>query len=165
MIDQNLLHIVDVYLISINKLNILSILIMKILQFFCSSLLVLSMTSCANKTATVENSATTPATDTATASKSAPGRAAGLVALQGVVSSTKKAVEAGKLDAAKTEIAKFEAPWKTVEDGVKAKTPDVYKEIEAGVESIDTGITKKQPKEALLASLQKLSQSIDKAGK
>jgi hypothetical protein len=147
---------------------------MKTLQFFCSSLLILSMTSCANKTATIENSATatqTPATTTpsqtvvATLPKTTQDKAAGFVALQGVVSSTKQAIEAGKLDAATTEMAKFEASWKTVEDGVKSKAPDIYKEIEAGIESIDTGITKKQPKEALLASLKKLSQSIDKASK
>ncbi len=123
------------------------------------------MASCANKTDTVENPVTTPATSTATAPQAAPDKSAGFKALQGVVSATKTAVEAGKLDAAKTEMSKFEASWKTVEDGVKSKAPDVYKEIEAGVELIETGITKKQPKEALLASLQKLSQSIDKAGK
>jgi hypothetical protein len=152
-------------LISINKLNIPSILIMRTLQFFCSSLLVLSMASCANKPATVENSATPPATSTATAPQDAPGKSAGFVALQSVVSATKTAVEAGKLDAAKTEIAKFEAAWKPVEDGVKAKSPENYKIIEASVEEIETGITKKQPKTALLASLQKLSQTVDKASK
>lgn len=138
---------------------------MRILQFFCSSLLLLSMASCANQTATVENSATAPSTATATAAQAAPGKAAGFTALQGVVSSTKTAVEAGKLDAAKTEIAKFEAAWKPVEDGVKAQSPENYKAIEAGVEAIETGITKKQPKDALLASLQKLSQSVDQASK
>jgi hypothetical protein len=138
---------------------------MRTLQLFCSGLLLLSMASCANKTDTVENSATTPATSTATAPQAAPGKSAGFTALQGVVSATKTAVEAGKLDAAKTEIAKFEAAWKPVEDGVKAKSPENYKAIEASVEEIETGITKKQPKAALLASLQKLSQTVDKASK
>ncbi len=138
---------------------------MRILQFFCSSLLVLSMASCANKTATTENSATTPVTSTAIATQATPDKAAGFTALQKVVSSTTTAVTAGKLAAAKTEIAKFEASWKTVEDGVKSKSPETYKAIEAEIEAIETGITKKQPKDALLANLQQLSQNIDKARK
>jgi predicted NUDIX family NTP pyrophosphohydrolase len=125
----------------------------------------MSMASCANKTETIENSTIAPSTATATASKAAPDQNAGFTALQGVVSATKTAVAAGKLDVAKTEIAKFEAAWKPVEDGVKAKSPENYKAIEASVEEIETGITKKQPKDALLASLQKLSQSVDKASK
>jgi hypothetical protein len=136
---------------------------MKILQFVCSGLLVLTITSCANKTETVETPvATAPADTTA---PQTPGKAAGLTALQSIVSATKTAVEAGKLDVAKTEIAKFEAAWKPVEDGIKAKSPEKYKAIEAGVEEIEAGITKKQPKEALLASLQKLSQNVEQASK
>jgi hypothetical protein len=138
---------------------------MRILQLFCSSLLVLSMASCANKPATTENSATVPENSTATAPKAAPDKAAGFVALQSVVTATKTAVAAGKLDVAKTEIAKFESAWKPVEDGVKAKSPENYKAIESGVEEIETGITKKQAKDALMASLQKLSQNVDKASK
>ncbi len=138
---------------------------MRTVQFLCGSLLVLSMTSCANKTTPVENSATTSETSTASAAKGSPDKTAGFTALQGVVSSTKKEVEAGKLDTAKTELAKFEASWKTVEDDVKSKSPETYKAVEDGVEAVDTGITKKQSKDALLASLQKLSQSVDKASK
>lgn len=133
---------------------------MRILQFFCGSLLILSMTSCANKKTPVENSAAIPASSVASTAK-----ASGFAALQTVISSTKKAVEAGKLDVAKTEIAKFEDSWKNVEDGVKSKSAENYKAIEDGIESIDTGIAKKQSKDALLASLQKLSQNVDKASK
>jgi hypothetical protein len=135
---------------------------MKILQFVCSGILVMTMASCANKTETVETSATTPATTTAS---SATPDQAGFKALQSIIGATKTAVEAGKLDVAKTEIAKFYPTWKPVEDGVKAKSPENYKAIESGVEEIEAGITKNQSKDALLASLQKLSQNVDKAGK
>jgi hypothetical protein len=137
----------------------------RISQLICSSLLVIGMTSCANKPAPVEKSTTTAETSVASTPKGSTDRGSGFNALQGVVSSTKTAVESGKLDVAKTEFAKFEASWKTVEDGVKSKAPDSYKAIEDGVQSVETGIGSKQSKVALLASLQKLSQSIDQASK
>lgn len=142
------------------------VIIMRIWQLLCGSLLVMTVNSCANKPAPVENSTATPETSTtSTAKESTTNKAAGFTALQVVISSTKKAVEAGKLDAAKTELAKFEDSWKIVEDGVKAKSAQDYQAIEDGVESVQTGIAKKQSKDALLASLQKLSQSVDKASK
>jgi hypothetical protein len=136
---------------------------MRIWQFLCGGLLVLNMTGCSNKPASVETSATTPLSSTA--SKDAPAKSSGFTALQGVIGATKQAIESGKLDVAKTEFAKFEASWKTVEDGVKTKSLDSYKAIEDGVQSVETGIGSKQSKEALVASLQKLSQSVDKASK
>jgi hypothetical protein len=138
---------------------------MRIWKLFCGSLLVITMNSCANKPAPVENSTATPETSTASTAKGSTDKAAGFTAMQRVISSTMKAVETGKLDVAKTELAKFEDSWKTVEDGVKSKSAQDYQAIEDGVESVQTGIAKKQNKEALLASLQKLSQSIDKARK
>ena len=137
----------------------------RILQFLCGSLLVISMTSCGNKTTPVENSATTPETSPAATTKVSPDKVAGFVALQEVVNSTKKAVEAGKLDAAKNELAKFEPAWKTVEDDLKSKSPENYRAVEDSVKAIETGIAKKQSKDTLLAILQKLGQTIDKASK
>jgi hypothetical protein len=135
---------------------------MRIWQFLCGGLLVLNMTSCAKKPASMETTTTTPATST---TKDAPAKSSGFIALQGVIGATKQAIESGKLDVAKTEFAKFEASWNTVEDGVKSKSPDSYKAIENGVQSVETGIGSKQAKETLLASLQKLSQSVDQASK
>jgi hypothetical protein len=137
---------------------------MRIWQFLCSGLLMLTMTSCAKKPASIET-ANTPVSSTTSAPKAAPVKSSGFIALQGVIGATKQAIESGKLDVAKTEFAKFEASWKTVEDGVKAKSPESYKAIEEGVESVEKGIGSKQGKDALLASLQKLSQNIDKASK
>jgi soluble cytochrome b562 len=139
------------------------IVIMRIWQLLCGSVLVLNMAGCANKTASVENSTVAP--KATVASTSSTGTAPGFTALQGTIGSTKKAIEAGKLDVAKTEFAKFENSWKTVEDGVKSKSGETYRAIEDGVKSVESGIGSKQGKAALLASLQKLSQSIEKASK
>jgi soluble cytochrome b562 len=134
---------------------------MQIWKFLCGSLLVLNMTSCANKPASMETKTTKPGLSTAPEIK----KSSGFTALQGVIGATKTAIESGKLDAAKTEFAKFEASWKTVEDGIKTKSPESYRAIEDGVRSVETGIDSKKSKEALIASLQKLSQSVDKASK
>lgn len=134
---------------------------MRIWQLLCSGLLVLSVASCSDKPTAVNNSTTAPSAATAPAAN----KSSGFTDLQGVVGATKQAIESGKLDVAKTEFAKFEAAWKTVEDGVKSKAPESYKAIEDGVQSIEMGIGSKQSKEALVASLQKLSQNIDKASK
>ena len=133
---------------------------MRIWNLLCGGLLILNIAGCANKPATVTTS-TVPSTTT----KGVPAQSAGFTALQKVVGATKAAIESGKVDVAKTEFAKFEASWKTVEDGVKTRSPESYKAIEDGVQSVETGIGSKQAKETLLTSLQKLSQSIDKARK
>jgi hypothetical protein len=139
--------------------------IMRIWQLLCGSLLVLNMAGCAKKTAPGENSTATPEASSASTATGSSGKATGFTALQGTIRSTKKAIEAGKLDAAKTEFAKFEDSWKTVEDGVKSKSGETYRAIEDGVKSVESGIDSKQDKVALLASLQKLSQSVDKASR
>ena len=138
---------------------------MRIWQFLCGGLLVMSMTSCAKKPASIETATTTPANSTTSTTKDAPAKSSGFIALQGVIEATKQAAESGKVDIAKTEFAKFEASWKTVEDGVKTKSPESYKAIEDGIQSVETGLSSNKSKEALIASLQKLSQAVDKASK
>jgi hypothetical protein len=88
---------------------------------------------------------------------------ASLAALKGIVDTTKTAIEEGKLDEAKTEFAKFEDSWQTVEDGIRSKSADTYRAIEDGVKSVNSGIGSKQAKAILLASLQKLSDKLDSA--
>ena len=132
---------------------------MRIWNFLCGGLLILNIAGCANKPATVTTS-TVPST-----TKGVPAQAAGFTALQKVVGATRAAIESGKVDVAKTEFAKFEASWKTVEDGVKTKSPESYKAIEDGIQSVEIGISTKKSKEVLIASLQKLSQSVDRASK
>jgi hypothetical protein len=87
-----------------------------------------------------------------------------LTDLQVMLSSTKKAIVAGKLAEAKTEFTAFETAWKTIESGVMSKSP-ARKSIEDGVRSLESGITSNRGKDALLASLEKLSQNIDIARK
>ena len=136
-----------------------SLINMKILQLFCGSLIAFNITSCTNKPDSVENSiAKTKAVTSAPQNK-----ASGFTALLQVIKSTKKAIEAGKLDVAKIEFAKFESSWKTVEDEVKSKSADTYKAIENEVGSVNSGIDSKQSKNMLIANLQKLNQSITKA--
>lgn len=137
---------------------------MRISRFFCSSLLLITLASCGNQTAPVETSAVPPAAPAATTTTAAT-KPPGFVALDGVVASTKKAIEAGKLDVAKTEFAKFENSWKTVEDSIKSKSPETYRAIEDRVKLINKGIDSKQGKDLLLASLEKLGQTIDRASK
>jgi hypothetical protein len=167
--------------------------IMKIWQLVCGSVLVLSMASCGNKTATTPPAEKTPATETApaTAPATAPEAAApatssapatekpaapeaaaptatatgsGFPALKSVIASTKTAGEAANFEVATTEFSKFDEAWKTVEDKVKTKKPADYKAIETTVEAANLAIAKKD-KKALLASLVKLSASVDKVSK
>ena len=144
---------------------------MKIWQLLCGSLLVLNLAGCGNKaadTATPEVSTSSTAKESTSPSsgdKVSTEKASGFTGMQEVIKSTKIATEAGKLDAAKTEFSKFEDSWKTVEDGVKSKSADTYKAIEDGVQSVETGISSKQSKDTLLASLKKLSLTIDRASK
>jgi hypothetical protein len=163
---------------------------MKIWQLVCGSVLVLSMTSCGNKTATTTPTEKTPATEAAPVTGSAPAKEAaptssapaaekpateaapatstatgsGFPGLKAVIDATKKAGEAANFEVATTEFSKFEDVWKTVEDKVKAKKPADYKEIETTVETANMAIAKKD-KTALLASLTKLSGSVDKVSK
>jgi hypothetical protein len=149
---------------------------MRIWQLLCGGLLISNMIGCANSPAptspTESSSATSSATTspvssaaTPSASSSSAATAPGFAALQDVVKSTQAAIESGDLAKAKTEFAKFEDSWKTVEDGVRSKSPAVYRAVEDGEKSIEKGIASKQDKKLLAASLQKLSQNIDKASK
>jgi hypothetical protein len=56
---------------------------------------------------------------------------------------------------------KFEASWKIVEDGVKAKSSDTYKAIEGSLDTVKGEFKNKLPdKTKVLAALQSLSQSL-----
>jgi hypothetical protein len=125
---------------------------------FLSGLVVLGLASCG------EPQASAPASSAALATSGKP--AAGFTALQNVTDKTTIAVKAGKFDQAKTEFGKFEDSWKTVEDGVKTKSSDTYKEIEAGLEAVNGELKNNQPDKAkMLSALQSLAQSIGSAAK
>jgi hypothetical protein len=65
---------------------------------------------------------------------------------------------------AKTEFAKFEDSWKTVEDGVKIKSKDTYTAIEDGVETTGKKIAAKDT-EGTIVALQSLSKNVTTGSK
>ncbi len=83
----------------------------------------------------------------------------GISALQGVISNTTKAVNAGDFAKAKGEFGKFEDNWKTVEDGIKKKAPSTYEAIEADMDKVSDAL-KTSNKEKSLAALQSLNQQV-----
>jgi hypothetical protein len=123
-----------------------------------SGLVVLGLASCS------EPQTSAPTSSAALATSGKP--AAGFTALQNVTDKTTLAVKAGKFDQAKTEFGKFEDSWKTVEDGVKTKSSDTYKAIEAGLDTVSGELKNNQPDKAkMLSALQSLAQSIGSASK
>lgn len=86
--------------------------------------------------------------------------------LTAVVSKTRAAVEANNFSAAQTEFEQFETAWKPIEDGIKAKSPDNYDQIEASMDKISGGLRSSQPNAPeLLANLKQLDQTIQNVAK
>jgi hypothetical protein len=154
---------------------------MQFWQLVCASLLILSVASCKKEATIAPPTASTPPVEievpAPTASNSSveievPAPKSGTIGtaekstsltdLQMKIGSTEKAIAAGKLTDAKTEFAAVETAWKTMESGVLSKSPDRYKAIiSSELKSVASGIDSKQGKDALLASLGKISQNID----
>jgi hypothetical protein len=126
-----------------------------------SSLLLLGLGSCGTTEASVPEK---PAAPVKTETASNP--AAGFAALQSVTEKTTTAVNAGKIDQAKTEFEKFEDSWKTVEDGVKAKSSKTYTAVEEGLDTMNGEFKNKQPDKAkMLSALKSLNETIATASK
>ncbi|MER3475656.1 MAG: DUF4363 domain-containing protein [Leptolyngbya sp. ERB_1_2] len=89
---------------------------------------------------------------------------AGTSALQTGISNTAAAVNAGDFTTARKTFDQFEDNWKTVEDGIKQKTPSTYEAIEADMDKV-TDALKTSNKEKSLAALQALSQQVTAATK
>jgi hypothetical protein len=106
---------------------------------------------------------TTASTTAATKSATKPAITSasdGFAALTDVVSKTKTAVTAGNFEQGKTEFAKFEDSWKTVEDGVRAKAGGTYYgAIEKALDKVNAGLKGKDAT-ATLAGLKILSESL-----
>lgn len=118
---------------------------------------VLALVGCSNA-----NQGTTQTSPTANISSSG-GTAAqeGYKSLLGIVSNTKAAVEAGDFTKAKAEFNNFEKNWKQVEDGVKVKSPDSYKNIEDSLNRVNREFRGSQlNKQNVLAALQSLGETI-----
>lgn len=85
----------------------------------------------------------------------------GVSGLLSVVSNTKTAVEAGDFAKAKQEFDKFEDEWKTIEDGIKTKSPTSYKAIEDSLDKVTADLKGTAPnKEKVLTELKSLDKSI-----
>lgn len=87
--------------------------------------------------------------------------AKGVSGLSSVVSNTKTAVEAGDFPKAKQEFDKFEDVWKTIEDGIKTKSPASYKAIEDSLDKVTAELKGTAPnKEKVMTELKSLDKSI-----
>lgn len=140
---------------------------MKFFQYstlFCLALLVL--TSCGSKESTPTAQTQTSVAPSALPVPSTPAAmsAAGIPALQRVTSNTILAVQAGDFPKAKAEFSKFEDSWKTVEDGVKKKSPSTYEAIEANMDKVQEAL-KSSDKPKSFAALQALGQQLTAATK
>ena len=79
-----------------------------------------------------------------------------------VVSKTKAAVQAGDFAKAKAEFGKFENAWNKVEDGIKAKYPKTYKDVEETTDKVMAELKKSKPsKDTVLAQLNSLEKTIN----
>ncbi len=120
---------------------------------------VLGLASCGEPQASVPETSSN-------AAQAAANPAAGFTSLKDVTEKTTTAIKSGKFDEAKATFGKFEDSWKTVEDGVKAKSSKTYNAVEEGLDTVNGELKNKQPDKAkLLAALQSLSQTIATAAK
>lgn len=132
---------------------------MRSLQFFLVGISVLTLVSCSSpKVKPIEKSSTVPSKTTEVSKLS------GFPGMLDVISKTKAAIEAKNFDLAKTEFAKFEDSWKTVEDGVKVKLKDTYTAIEDGTDTVSKRIAAKDA-EGTIVALQSLSKNVTTASK
>ncbi len=137
------------------------------------------LASCSSPQASTPDASTPASSPAATAPKASPSpsamttkapagamsaASAGFTALQGVIAHTKTAIEAGNFVQGKTEFDNFETSWKTVEDGVKAKSGETYTAIEDGMDKVTEGLKSKN-KADVLAGLQALDKSVAIAAK
>ena len=132
---------------------------MRTLHFFLVGISVLTLTSCSTpKVTSIEKSSTVLNKTTEVAKLS------GFPGMQNVISKTKAAIEVKNFELAKTEFAKFEDSWKTVEDGVKVKSKDTYTAIEDGMDTVGKK-TAARDAEGSIAALQLLSKNVTTVSK
>lgn len=82
-------------------------------------------------------------------------------ALLDVVSKTRTAVEAGDFAKAQKEFNQFEEHWSQVEDGIKAKSSEVYSAIEDDMDSVMNTLNSSRPnQDDALKALQFLEDNI-----
>ncbi|MFN6463316.1 MAG: DUF4363 domain-containing protein [Nostoc sp. DedVER02] len=100
----------------------------------------------------IADTTATPSATTSPGAVATPTKTTEFQGLQGVVTNTKTAVEAGNFTKAKGEFDKFEDFWSKVEDRVKAKSPTTYKEIEDKADEIKAGLKASAPNKPKLST-------------
>jgi hypothetical protein len=147
-----------------SALSFSSVLILKKIAMSQFQLLLVSCFAVLGLASCGEPQASAP--ETSNAAQAAASPAAGFTALKNVTEKTTAAIQSGKLDDAKATFGKFEDSWKTVEDGVKAKSSRTYNAVEENLDTVNGELKNKQPDKAkLLAALQTLNQTIAMAAK
>lgn len=106
-----------------------------------------------------EQESLAPAPQTTQAPTSATNPGTGFVALSNVVSKSKAAVNAGNFSQATQDFNQFEDAWKSVEDGVKTKSPSGYSAIEDAATQVSSAL-KSSNKVKALTGLQVLETTI-----
>ena len=106
-----------------------------------------------------EQKSSTPAPQTTQAPTAAAPSGTGFVALSSVVSKAKAAVNAGNFSQATQDFNQFENAWKSVEDGVKTKSPSGYGAIEDAATQVSSAL-KSSNKVKALTGLQVLETTI-----
>ncbi len=126
---------------------------------FRSSIIGIAVVSMVIAGCGAEQKSSTPAPQTKQAPTSATNPGTGFVALSSVVSKSKAAVNAGNFPQATQDFNQFEDAWKSVEDGVKTKSPSGYGAIEDAVTQVNSAL-KSSNKVKALTGLQVLETTI-----
>jgi hypothetical protein len=105
-----------------------------------AAIALLTLSSCGKKEEVVEAPAPKPV---AAVPNKAMAAVAGVAGMKSVVADTKAAIAAGDFTKATAAFGKFEGAWKTVEDGVKTKSPKVYAAVEDGMDAIGAALKSK----------------------
>ncbi|AFY85802.1 hypothetical protein [Chroococcidiopsis thermalis] len=108
---------------------------------------------------------TSSPTETGTANSNAGSATAiqsNLVAMKDELAKASTAVESKDFATAKTAFGAARQTWYKFGGSVKQKSPDTYQRLEAGVQDVNSGLSKAQPpRDTVLTSLKTLSTDLD----
>lgn len=127
------------------------------------ALLLLSLVSCN----TPQSSETASAPSESSAAQSSPAARtadakATLVEMQQVLTQTGEAVKASDFDKARATYKDFdEKYWEPIEDGVKEKSADTYKQVEEGMTAVSNNLKASQPNPTkTIAAIESLNKTL-----
>lgn len=122
-----------------------------------------SETTPAPTSASPEASPKAEATAETTSELSANQPKEGLKKLKGSLKRSLAAVKAGDFDKAKKRFDTFEQGWEKIEDGVKARSAESYKAIEAGMDEVENTLVRPTTpdKAKAIAALESFSKTVE----